>query len=338
MSTLRTFALSCFFASSLVGAACNKPSGAGLVDAAAEAPAQLVTLPGVDVSALTKREHAEWSQHVTTLKAPCPGVSATLAKCVTDKLACNVCEDATKMVLSLVRQGAPVSAVNTFYKNRFDMSAVQKIDEEGSPSEGAASAPITLVEFADFTCPHCAKVAPAIAALYDTNKNSVRVIYKFFVLGGMGHEHGDAAARAGIAAFRQGKFWEMNRTMFAHQSELMPSKLEGYAKDLGLKLEQYKADADAKDASERIAKDRALAERLGVTGTPSLYINGRKYSQGADLEEWINMELKMLGQAPLNVVTAPTVDAGVPSDSGASKASSASAASKPTASGASAHK
>lgn len=310
MSTLRTFALSCLFGASLVGAACNKTPGATAPDAAADAPAQLVTLPGVDVSALTKREHGEWSQHVSALKAPCPGVSASVAKCVTDKLACNVCEDAAKMILGLVRQGAPVSAVNTFYKNRFDASAVQKIDDDGSPTEGAASAPVTIVEFADFTCPHCARVAPAIASLYQGNKSSIRVVYKFFVLGSAGHEHGDAAARAGFAAFRQGKFWEMNKTMFEHQNELMPSKLEGYAKELGLKFDQYKADVDAKDASERIAKDRALAERLGVTGTPTLFINGRKYTQGADLEEWVNMELKMLGRDPLASTAAPA-DAGV---------------------------
>ena len=317
-----------------MGAACNKPGASNAsADASSEVPAPLVTLPGVDVSALTKREHAEWSQHVSTLKAPCPGVGATLAKCVTDKLACNVCQDATKMVLDLVRQGAPVSAVNTFYKNRFDASAVQKIDDEDSPSEGASSAPVTIVEFADFTCPHCAKVAPAIAALYDSNKNSLRVVYKFFVLGGMGHEHGDAAARAGFAAFRQGKFWEMNRTMFAHQSELMPSKLESYAKDLGLKLDPYKADADSKDASERIARDRALAERLGVTGTPSLYINGRKYTQGADLEEWINMDLKMLGKDSLNTVLTGPSDAGV-----APPPSTKSPGAKPASLGSSAHK
>lgn len=316
MSTLRTFALSCLFASSLVGAACQK----GSTEPAKESPkaeaAELVSLPGVDVSALTKREHIEWSQHVSTLKAPCAGVSLTIEKCVKEKAACGSCEDAAKLVLGLVRQGAPVSAVTQFYKNRFDASAVQKIDDDGSPVQGSNAAPVTIVEFADFTCPHCAKVAPGLAALYEANKGAVRIVYKFFVLGGMGHEHGDAAARAGFAAFRQGKFWEMNHTMFSHQSELAPSKLEGYAKELNLNIAQYKTDADSKDASERIAKDRALAERLGVTGTPTLYINGRKYQQGGELTDWIDLELKMLGKEPLRSIlpAAGPTDAGTPKE------------------------
>ena len=89
---------------------------------------------------------------------------------------------------------------------------------EGSPSRGPDGAAVVIVEFADFECPFCQKVAPQLDTLWEARKDKVRFVYKFLPLSM--HPHGEIAARAAVAAQLQGKFWEMHHALFANGTHL----------------------------------------------------------------------------------------------------------------------
>lgn len=272
----------------------------------------VVTLEGVDTSSLTQREKNEFSSYVSELLSPCPSVPVPIAQCVKDKRDCSACLPAAKYVVRGVKDGMTREQIERAYKNRFDPANVKSVPIDGSPTKGAESAPITIVEFADFQCPSCAQLAPALDKVVESRKSDVRLAYKFYVLGRF--PSSEPAARAAIAAGKQGKFWEMHKKIFATPM-LDQQVLDGMAKELGLDLARFHADMQATETSERIAKDKKLGEDLEIEGTPSLFINGRAYDGRQDLNEWLDLELSMLKKG----APAPAGDAGAsasPSDAG----------------------
>ncbi|MEO8878237.1 MAG: thioredoxin domain-containing protein, partial [Polyangiaceae bacterium] len=238
------------------GSTCHGQSSSGDVGKDDKPPPN-VELSGVDTSALTPREHAEWSADVTDFLAPCADTPVPIAQCVKESRACNKCVPAAKFVLKAVRDGLSREQVEKAFHNRFDADKIKSIDIDGSPSRGPASAPVTIVEFADFECPYCGIMAPILDKLSDDHKTDVRFVYKFLPLGG--HPHGEIAARAGIAAWQAGKFWEMHHKLFSNQEHLEQGDLDGYAKDLGLDLAKFHNDFTSQLATDRIAQDRKQA-------------------------------------------------------------------------------
>ena len=160
---------------------------------------------------------------------------------------------------------------------------------DGSPVRGPESATITLVEFADFECPHCGEVAPMLDKVVETHKNDVRMAFKFYPL--PSHPHAEIAARAAVAAMNQNKFWEMHHALFTNQRHLEQTDLDSYAKDLGIEVSRFHADIQASATADRIAKDKKLGEDLQIGGTPTIFINGRLFDGRQDINEWISLEL-----------------------------------------------
>ena len=251
--------------------------------------AQDVELPGVDTHEFTPRERHEFSRYVTELPAPCKAVAVPIAQCVIEKRACAACIPAAVLVAKAVREGMAREQVEGLYNQRFDASGTKSIRLEGSPSRGPEGAPVTLVEFADFECPFCQRIAPELDQLWEKRKATVRFVYKFMPL--PMHPHGEIAARAAIAAYAQGKFWEMERQLFANGAHLEDADLLGYATAIGLDVDRFRADLQAPATKARLDADRKLADELGVKGTPALYINGREYDSKMDLTEWIDSEI-----------------------------------------------
>lgn len=265
-----------------------------------------VALPGVDTSAMTPRERHEFSSLVTELIAPCPSTPVPVAQCVLEKRACAACGQAAKFVAAAVRAGVPDSDIEHAYKERFDPSAIKTLPLAGSPSKGPDGAPVTIVEFADFECPHCRAAVPMVDAVLAAHPDKVKLVYKFVVLSM--HVHAEAAARAAWAAGQQGKFWEMEHLLFERQEHLEQADLERYAQMLKLDVNQWKADMESQAAKDRLAQDRKLSEDLKLQGTPTIYVNGRELDVEADesLEERVDAEL---GVTPPSV-TAPPGEAG----------------------------
>jgi hypothetical protein len=133
------------------------PAVTSKTGASAELKAEL---PGVDISALTAREKAEWAVQVNELLAPCPDVPVSIAQCVREKRACKTCLPAAQFMAKQVRRGLPKEARAEFYKMRFDPEAVKSIEIGESPSKGPADAAVTIVEWADFQCPGCQQMGP----------------------------------------------------------------------------------------------------------------------------------------------------------------------------------
>ncbi len=286
-------------------------------DATKEKPGPDVTLEGVDTNQLTSREKKEWSSYVSEFLSPCANVPVPIAQCVQEKRDCKKCLTAAKYVVRLVKEGLTREQIEKGYKNRFDADKVKTVPIDGSPTRGAGeSAPITLVEFADFECPHCGEFAPLLDKLVDHRKNEVRFVYKFYPL--PGHPHADIAARAAVAASEQGKFWEMHHALFANQRHLEQTDLDSYAKELGLDISRFHADMQSQKTTDRIAKDRKLGEDLQIQGTPTIFVNGRQYDGHEDLDEWIQQDLQTMGaSAPPSAPVASSAPA--PSSSAAPK-------------------
>jgi protein-disulfide isomerase len=275
------------------GSTCHGQSSGGEVQKD-PAQAQDVSLPGVDTSALTPREKKEWSSYVGEFLAPCSDVPVSIAQCVLEKRGCARCLPAAKYVLKGVRDGLSREQIEKSYKNRFDPSKIRDVPIDGSPQLGRDSAPITIVEFADFECPFCAMMAPILDKAWQDRKEQVRFVYKFFPLSG--HPHGETAARAAIAASNQGKFWEMHHKLFQNRDHLEQSDLDIYAKEVGMDVVKFHNDMQAQTTSDRIAKDRKTGDGLDVKGTPTIYINGREFDPHQDVGDWIALELQASGQ------------------------------------------
>ncbi|MDP9151349.1 MAG: thioredoxin domain-containing protein, partial [Myxococcota bacterium] len=278
----------------------------GAPQAGASAPAASepkdVSLPGVDVSAMTPRERHQWSLLVGDLLAPCASVPVSIAQCVQEKRACGTCTRAAKWIASGIRDGAPETQLRRAYKERFDPSSAKSIPLDGSPSQGPDDAPVTVVEFADFECPHCREAVHLLDAVMAAHPGKVRLVYKSFTLSF--HARGEPAARAAFAAGVQGRFWEMEHLLFESQLHLEDSDLERYARILKLDVPKWKASMDQPAIKERVAQDHQLGDELKVRGTPTIYVNGRELDMDHDesLEERVASEL---GVPPVAASSAP---------------------------------
>jgi protein-disulfide isomerase len=269
-----------------------------------------VVLPGIDTSAMTPRERHEFSSLVSDLLAPCPNVPVSIAQCVQEKRTCSACTQAAKAIVHAVREGASEEQIQAAFKSRYDPAGVKTIPLAGSPSRGPGDARVTLVEFADFECPHCRAAVPMIDAVLAAHADNVRVVYKFVSL--PMHVRADPAARAAWAAGQQGKFWEMEHLLFERQENLERGDLERYAHILKLDLARWKVDMDSPAAKDRMEQDHRLWEDLKLKGTPTLYVNGRELDLEADeiLEERVATEL---GVAPAGASSASASAAPGPS-------------------------
>jgi len=141
-----------------------------------------------------------------------------------------------------------------------------------APSLGPAKAPITIVEFSDFQCPYCSRAAQTVERVVQRYGDRVRLVYRDFPLDI--HPNAQIAARAAACARSQGKYWEMNRAMFADASKLAEPALIETAKGLGLDGDRFKSCLDAGDGTQSIQRDMADGTRYGVNATPTFFING----------------------------------------------------------------
>jgi hypothetical protein len=285
-------------AGALGGVACRSPADSPKEPPPPEeeraAPAQL---PGVDTSALTPRELGKWREYVSELLAPCPDQPVSIAQCVTESRACSACLPAAKFLVERVRRGDARAQAEAAFRARFSPEAVKSIDLGGSPAKGASSPVVTVVEWADFECPFCGVAAPVLKALVERYPSEVQLVFKNYPLSA--HEHSEGAARAGVAAFHQGKFWQLNQAMFESQKAgLDDATLLKLARDQGLDMKAFEADRASEATADAVARDRKQADELGLEGTPMIYINGRHFSLDhfdlrQDLQPWIDLEIAL---------------------------------------------
>jgi protein-disulfide isomerase len=155
-------------------------------------------------------------------------------------------------------------------------------------SEGPANAPVTIIEFSDFQCPFCQRVAPTLKRVRETYGDKVRIVWKDFPLTQI-HPQAFKAAEAGNCAREQGKFWEYHDRLFANQAALQPEFLKKYAADAGLDAAKFNACLDTAKYSDRVQEQMGVGTGLGVGSTPSLYVNGRLVAGAQPYETFVTI-------------------------------------------------
>jgi protein-disulfide isomerase len=138
---------------------------------------------------------------------------------------------------------------------------------------GPASAPVTLIEYADFECPSCLQAYNALKIMVPHFGPQLRFVFRHFPLREV-HPYAELAAETAEAAGAQGKFWPMYDLLFANQQHLKEKHLLGYATQIGLDLPRYKNEMNDHVYLQRVQEHMLSGRRLGVRGTPAFYLNG----------------------------------------------------------------
>ncbi|MEX0755017.1 MAG: Na+/H+ antiporter NhaA [Actinomycetota bacterium] len=150
------------------------------------------------------------------------------------------------------------------------------VDDEVDHVRGPGDAPLTLLEYGDFECPHCGRAEPVVRNLLQRFGAEIRFVFRHLPLTDV-HENAELAAEAAEAAGAQGRFWEMHDLLFAHQDALRLTDVRGYARDLGLDVDQVSAELGSRRHTLRVARDVESADVSGVAGTPTFFVNGRRH-------------------------------------------------------------
>ncbi|MBI4019830.1 MAG: DsbA family protein, partial [Candidatus Aenigmarchaeota archaeon] len=151
------------------------------------------------------------------------------------------------------------------------------VSADDDPAVGPADAKVTVIEFSDFQCPFCGRfytqTLPQIKQNYvDTGK--IRFVYRDFPLESI-HPNARPAANAAECADEQGKFWEYHNKLFENQGSLSDAYYKQAASELGLDMEQFNSCYDSKKYDAEVSKDFQDGASAGVTGTPTVFVNGR---------------------------------------------------------------
>jgi protein-disulfide isomerase len=151
------------------------------------------------------------------------------------------------------------------------------------PSQGGASAPVTVVEYSDFQCPFCGRVMPTLKQLRAKYGDRIRLVWKDFPLTQI-HPQAFVAAQAGNCAREQGKFWEYHDRLFGNQQALQPEFLKKYAAETGLDTTKFNECLDSSKYEARVQEALGAGTRLGITSTPTVYVNGRMINGAQPIE------------------------------------------------------
>jgi len=155
------------------------------------------------------------------------------------------------------------------------------VDPEHDHIRGPGEAPITLVEYGDFECPHCGRAEPVVRELLG-DFGDLRYVWRHLPLNDV-HPHAQVAAEASEAAGEQGAFWEMHDRLLAHQEALAPKDLIRYAGQLGLDVEGFTDELRRHTHASRVAEDVDGADLSNVSGTPTFFINGLRHYGAYDI-------------------------------------------------------
>lgn len=152
----------------------------------------------------------------------------------------------------------------------------ERVSISGAPLRGAEEAAITIVAFSDFQCPFCSRAHPTLQRLLTEYPEQVRMAFRHLPL--PFHQDARLAHQAAVAAGRQGLFWEMHDRIFENPRSLDRASLLAHARDLGLDMQRFSEDLEAEAVVAEIDRDIEEAGRLGVSGTPTFFVNGMRVS------------------------------------------------------------
>jgi protein-disulfide isomerase len=151
----------------------------------------------------------------------------------------------------------------------------QNISVDDDPARGPVNAPVTIVMFADFQCPTCGRMHPVLDKVIAEFPGKIRFVARDFPLESI-HENAFKAAVAANAANAQGKYWEYSELLYNNQETLDAASLKKFAEQVGLNVHQFEIDSNSEKYSAEVRNDIADGESYGVSGTPTIFVNGVK--------------------------------------------------------------
>jgi protein-disulfide isomerase len=154
---------------------------------------------------------------------------------------------------------------------------------ENDQKQGNIYAPLVMVEYGDYECPHCGAAYPIVKKLQRHFEDRLLFVFRNFPLTEM-HPHALAAARMAEAAAQQKKFWEAHDLIFEHQSNLSSGQLLSMAKEAGTDVKKLVADMNSIKIITKVDSDIESGVRSGVNGTPTFFINGKRHDSYYDFD------------------------------------------------------
>jgi protein-disulfide isomerase len=166
----------------------------------------------------------------------------------------------------------------------------------GAPFKGTERAPVTIVKFEDFQCPYCKTAQPTYQELLKRYSGKVRLVHKDLPLDAI-HPQARQAAEAARCAGEQGKFWEYHDTLYANSPKASVEELKAYAKEVGINAASFEQCFTSGKYKGLVQKDLSEGAQLGLTGTPTFFINGREMSGAQPVEAFAAVIDEELNQA-----------------------------------------
>ncbi|MDB5184928.1 MAG: Na+/H+ antiporter, NhaA family protein nonfunctional [Candidatus Saccharibacteria bacterium] len=201
------------------------------------------------------------------------------------------------------------AGVAVFSGNKSDKK-VSSTTKPTSHIEGPADAKVTLVEYGDYQCPYCLQYFPTLQQVTSTYKDKIKFQFRNFPLTSI-HQNAFAAARAAEAADKQGKFWEMHDLLYESRTwvnDTSPSdQFLLLAQTLKLDTTKFQADYKGASVNDLINADLAAGDKLGITGTPTFFVNGKQVDIGNSTDSFkqvIDAELTKQGVSTTTTTSA----------------------------------
>lgn len=252
-------------------------------------------IPGIDLAEIDPAVRADALRILNDTYCYC-GCPRTVAACLASRQDCSCVHCSERMahfVMNEYKNGASTEDVEHQLLSGFSEGfngPPKTFDEGEQPTKGPSEAQFTIVEFADFACPHCAGAFGTLNALL-AKRSDVKLTYYYFPLSFNG-DKSIRAAEAAEEARRQGKFWEMAEMLFNNQLALSEADLMRYAEKVGLNMADFSKAMKERTHKKKVMKDKRLGESSGVESTPSLFVNGRPFGLARTLENF-DMRLQM---------------------------------------------
>jgi predicted DsbA family dithiol-disulfide isomerase len=233
-------------------------------------------ITGLDFSSLSPSAKQELASVFSDEFCYC-GCPHTLGACLKTHPTCQHARRMAVLAAAEASSGAPaveiITHLSKYYLSFREPRLSLKVDDR--LCTGKKEAKVTMVEFSDFECPHCAAARPILETFARTNANSLRFCFSPFPLAG--HLNSIPAAQAALFARDHGKFWQMHDLLFENQKQLNPELFKSLASRIGLSPAELSKALEAQRYADELNLWKESGSRANVDATPTLYINGRKY-------------------------------------------------------------
>jgi protein-disulfide isomerase len=238
------------------------------------------TLPGVDFSGLSKPQRDAVLAVLRSEPCAC-GCAMRVAECRVKDPSCGNSRRLAAFAVRAASAGKSEAAIRL----ELDKYAQEpppvleppvRLSIAGAPFRGPADAKVTIVEFSDFQCPYCAMASVEAAELLQKFPRDVKLVFKQFPLDA--HSQAELAAEASLAAHAQGRFWVLHDKMYANFRQIGRARILEWATQAGLDMNRFRTELDGHKYAARVHAEEQEGEIAGVEGTPTFFIDGKKFN------------------------------------------------------------